>query len=248
VRIVLGGLFVTALVGSLFLWAFLTIIWPEMKRAQRLTLKEKTHDNLALIGAALRAYHDDYKCFPPAVIRDSAGKPMHSWRVLLLPYLGEKELYRAYKFDEPWDGPTNSTLLIHSMPAVYRDPADPDSRITAETPYLAVCGDGSVFPRDGSVILEEITDGPGDTVMVVEAARSGIAWMEPLDMQITRMNYSVNSNFGPDSVATLAGDGPQILLADGTVKELVPEVSAAQLRALVTIRGGETVHWTSIAK
>jgi hypothetical protein len=113
---------------------------------------------------------------------------------------------------------------------------------------LAVCGDGSVFPRDGSVILEEITDGAGDTVMVVEAARSGIAWMEPLDMQITRMNYTVSTNYGPDSIATLSGDGPQILLADGTVKELVPNASAAQLRALVTIRGGETVHWASIAK
>ena len=36
---------------------------------------------------------------------------MHSWRVLLLPYLDRSDLYKAYDFTEPWDGPNNRKLL-----------------------------------------------------------------------------------------------------------------------------------------
>ncbi len=37
---------------------------------------------------ALHNYHSEYNALPPAYIADSSGKPMHSWRVLLLPFVG----------------------------------------------------------------------------------------------------------------------------------------------------------------
>src|SRR4051812_11083639 len=57
------------------------------------------------IALAMRSYQADYGCLPPAYIADAQGKPMHSWRVLLLPYLDQAGLYDAYNFGEPWDGP-----------------------------------------------------------------------------------------------------------------------------------------------
>jgi len=45
--------------------------------------KQPTTDGLALFN-----YHDDYGSYPPAYIADESGRPMHSWRVLILPYLG----------------------------------------------------------------------------------------------------------------------------------------------------------------
>ena len=71
-------------------------------------------NNLKQIGLALQNYLSSEGSFPPAYVVDSAGRPVHSWRVLLLPYFDGREadvvrnklLYEAYRFDEPWDGPT----------------------------------------------------------------------------------------------------------------------------------------------
>lgn len=63
--------------------------------------------NLRQISIALQKYHETYGSFPPAYVCDQAGKPMHSWRVLILPYLGEEKLYAKYNISEPWDSPGN---------------------------------------------------------------------------------------------------------------------------------------------
>jgi hypothetical protein len=71
------------------------------------------------LGRAIHNYYSANGCFPPAYIADKNRRPMHSWRVLLLPYLGENRLYGMYHFDEPWDGPSNRALADR-MPAVVR--------------------------------------------------------------------------------------------------------------------------------
>src|SRR4051812_47355571 len=56
--------------------------------------------NLKQLGIALENYHDAYKSFPPAYVVGDNGKPMHSWRVLLLPFLedpGMNDLYKQYR-------------------------------------------------------------------------------------------------------------------------------------------------------
>ena len=44
-------------------------------------------NHLKQIALALHNYHDEYKSFPPAYIADESGKRMHSWRVLILPFI-----------------------------------------------------------------------------------------------------------------------------------------------------------------
>ena len=75
-------------------------------------------NNLKHIGLALLNYNDIFGCFPPAYTTDANGKPMHSWRVLILPFIEQQTLYKRYRFDEPWDGPNNS-LLAKEMPSVF---------------------------------------------------------------------------------------------------------------------------------
>ena len=71
---------------------------------------------------ATHNYHDIARCFPAPAIRDERGKPLLSWRVHLLPVLGEESLYRQFHLDEPWDSEHNRKL-IPSMPDVLRSPA-----------------------------------------------------------------------------------------------------------------------------
>jgi hypothetical protein len=67
-------------------------------------------------------YHDAHGRLPPAVVYGKDGKPLYSWRVLLLPYLDEQELYQQFQLDEPWDSPHNLQLLPR-MPGFYAPPS-----------------------------------------------------------------------------------------------------------------------------
>jgi hypothetical protein len=101
--------------------------------------------NLEAIGMALRQYHTDFGSFPPAYVNGPDGRPMHSWRVLILPQLGERALYNSYDFREAWDGPMNRKL-IRRMPGVYSCPAHGDS---THVDYAAIVGKGTGFPDAG---------------------------------------------------------------------------------------------------
>src|SRR6185295_2767398 len=75
-------------------------------------------NNLKIIGLAMHNYHDTNQRFPAAAIYDKQGKPLLSWRVAILPYLNQKQLYESFHLDEPWDSEHNRKL-IPRMPAEY---------------------------------------------------------------------------------------------------------------------------------
>jgi hypothetical protein len=96
-------------------------------------------------------FHDTHKQFPPAAIFGPDGKPWHSWRVLLLPYLEQIALYDQYRFDEPWDGPNNKKLLA-AMPPVYRDPLYGEDQ--GHFPHYAVVTGPETMAVRGTVSLD----------------------------------------------------------------------------------------------
>lgn len=202
-------------------------------------------NNLRQIGIALQNYHDTYGSFPPAYIADTNGKPMHSWRVLILPFLEQENLYKQYRFDEPWDGPNNSLLakMYPEMPH-YRCPSDPDTDPpSGTTSYLAVVGPETVWPGAKAVSLAKIKDGSSNTLLVVESHNTGIHWMEPRDLHTTQMPLSICPTQG-QGICSLHGPKPelaQVVLADGSVRALTDDTPPATVRALLTIAGGEEV-------
>jgi hypothetical protein len=99
-------------------------------------------DRLKIIGRALQAYAQDHGSYPPAALLNRKGQPTVSWRVLILPYLGEKDLYERFDLTKPWDDPVNLRLL-REMPAVYLR-SDPFADRT-ETGFAGVEGVGSLF-------------------------------------------------------------------------------------------------------
>ena len=126
------------------------------------------HD-LRDIAAALQKYHQVNGCFPPAYIADNSGKPMHSWRVLVLPYM--YDLY-PYDFKEPWDGRTNKKLSTASVLG------------TTRTIYVAVVGAGAAWAGEKSRKCTDFGADPSKTIMLVEADASGIGWAEPKDLSL----------------------------------------------------------------
>ena len=133
------------------------------------------------ISKAMLLYQAVNGSFPPAYVADKNGRPMHSWRVLLLPYLDLNLLYQAYHFDEPWNGPHNRALADR-MPSTYKCPDTPRSPASV-TSYVVVVGPNTAFPGAKAIREAEITDGITNTIMIVEAARAGINWLEPRDLK-----------------------------------------------------------------
>src|SRR5262249_5499853 len=124
-------------------------------------------------------YHDVNKHFPPQAVYSPDGKPLLSWRVLILPYLEKDDLYKEFHLDEPWDSEHNKKLLA-KMPKTYAMPGRQEKEPT-ETFYQGFAGKGAFFDGKQGTKIVDITDGASNTIMVVEAAKA-VPWSKPEDI------------------------------------------------------------------
>ena len=208
--------------------------------------------NLHNIALALHLYEQEYHCFPPAYVADKNGKPMHSWRVLILPYLDQDGLYRAYDFNEPWDGPKNSKLLA-KRPSPYACPSDPTAHTSGatQTNYVAVVGPSAAWPGEKSRRLDpaDFSGRISATIMVVETADSGISWADPRDLALDTLGVG-DGNLPALTVSSRHrcreefffisdhGFGANVAMADGCVRSLAPgNLSTENLRKILQIGG-----------
>jgi hypothetical protein len=196
--------------------------------------------NLGKIGAAISAYVADHGNFPPAYTTDERGLPLHSWRVLILPYLGYSALHEQLKLDEPWNSPHNARFLSQ-MPAEYHCPADSQAA-SDETSYFVVDGPGGfVFHADNETVPKEIIDGASQTVLVMEATGTGRVWMQPTDISLEGLAWAAHSGYR--GIGSMHRDGRYfVLTADGKVSALDAGTTGDELQALATKAGGEAVY------
>ncbi len=203
-----------------------------------------SHRRVDVLAHALHNYHTTYGCFPPAFVADKNGKPMHSWRVLLLPNLECHDLYRRYAFSEPWDGPKNR-LLWMEMPHVYRCPSIRGQN-SFSTNYVAVVGPDTVWPGEKSVSVENIVDGTSCTLLIVEVADSDINWMEPRDMTCRQAMAGVNLD-RTHGISSNHRGGAICGMANGFSAFLHDDASPEAIKALLTIHGDEPREVSSTA-
>lgn len=186
------------------------------------------------IMLAMYNYQDiNNNTFPPAVLYGPDGKTPYSWRVALLPYLGQNELYKEYKFDEPWDGP-NNIKLVARMPAVFACPDDEQALKSHFTSYFVPVGPGTLFPdRKEGMRIADITDETSNTIAVVEAKRP-IPWTKPEDIKIV-------DGLPEKPIGQLHPEGFEIGLADGSIRFLRGTIDPITLKLLFTRAGGEII-------
>jgi hypothetical protein len=128
-------------------------------------------------------YHDANKHFPPAVVCDKEGRLLLSWRVLLLPYLDEEDLFKRFHLDEPWDSPHNIQLL-DQMPDLFalppwgtREWCEPHSSF-----YQVFVGSGAAFEGcQGMTLPSDFPDGSSNTILIVTASKA-VPWAKPEDV------------------------------------------------------------------
>jgi hypothetical protein len=217
---------------------------PEQARAwaralvlpvREINAKNQCINNLKQIGLAMHNYHSKYKTFPPAYTVDKAGKPLLSWRVLILPYLEQESLFKEFHLDEPWDSPHNRAL-IERMPMMYRCP-DSSGKAAAKgmTTYLVPRGKSTIFPGAEGVQLKQVTDGTSNTIFVADAPDDqAVTWTKPDDWEVDAA-ADLKRIFGHHPEGTIFS------FADGSVHFIRDTVDADLLKKLLTRDGGEVI-------
>jgi hypothetical protein len=161
---------------------------------------------------------------PPAVITNSKGHPLSSWRLGIWPYADSgSEVRMDMRFDAKWDDPVNRRWASRS-PNCYCLERNAD--VPGETNIVAVTGPGTAFDPARQWRLVDL---PPDTILFIEIANSGLHWMQPGDLSIDHVPATITSG--------LYGRGVHVGFADGFVWFLRNDVPLEKLKKFLTIDG-----------
>lgn len=208
------------------------LLLPAVQASREAARRMQSSNNLKQIALAMHNYHDAYGTLPKAAITSPDGEPLLSWRVSLLPFLDQGQLYDQFRLDEPWDSPHNAAL-IQQMPALYASAGQPLK--PGHTTYHAATGERMLFPPDHEIKFADVTDGLSNTLMVLEGnAASQVPWTSPEYLEI-------DDN---DPLANFRGARPggfHAAIGDGSVRFLADMIDWEVFKALLTRDGQEQV-------
>jgi hypothetical protein len=209
--------------------------------------KQQSASNLRRIAQSLADYAVESRRLLPAAICDKkTGQPLLSWRVALLPLIGQGALYQQFNLDEPWDGPSNKKLLDR-MPPIYAPPgarsgagamtyyrgfiAAPNSPV--RTAWATEPARDSPFGAWGGRFPGPLTDGTSNIIAVVEAGEP-VPWTRPGEL-----DYDARKPL--PKLGGLFTDGFHVGLMDGAVLFFRNDIDERSLRAYITANGGEVI-------
>jgi hypothetical protein len=222
-------------VAVLFVLAALFL--PQMRRGggRQSAYRSACFNNLSKIGQAIKAYHDEHQVYPPAYTVDANGNPLHSWRTLILPYLGEEALYKTIDLTKPWKDPVNAQALQTQVNTYQCAAADLPLNHTG---YLAIVTPQSCLRPGKSATKQEQTDDPDKTALVVEVPHEkSVPWMSPNDADETLF---VDQMRDTKQTANWPHMGTSnVLFVAGNTQAIDVETPAAERRAMITIAGGD---------
>lgn len=205
---------------------------PVIRTTRAMALRQQSENNLQAVAAAVLNYQKIHNRLPAPHIADAQGNPHLSWRVAILPHLGQDDLYKRFRLNEPWDSEHNRQL-IPLMPQSLRSPLS--ERPAGWTNYLAVRGENALFPAEGPVNTSLIEDKPATTAMLVEANdEKAVPWTKPED-------FSPGKQQPAEGLLGLQMNGFLMALADGHVRFVAQGTTPEAIRAFYTRNGQEPI-------
>lgn len=198
---------------------------------------EEARQNLSQMGVAIQNYRDAHNVYPQNTyeVRGKESRPLLSWRVHLLPFVGEQQLFKQFKLNEPWDSAANKPLLAQ-MPSVYTTNALRKKNSEGMTYLRGFIHEHSLFekPVPGSPprTIPGIGDGPANTIFVIESSEA-VEWTKPNDI-----------DWPPGAPRPPLGGSEawpyfMALMGDGQVKQLRRDIPEQTLRLLIDHRDGQ---------
>ena len=190
--------------------------------------------NLKQIALALKKYEEIHHALPPAYTTDANGKPLHSWRTLILPFIEQGKLYESIDLTKPWDDPANAEAAKKLVEVYHCPSSECDDN---HTTYFAVLTPNSCLRATETRNLSDVTDAASKTLMVIEVNdEHAVPWMSPIDA-----DEDVVLNLGKSQPTAPHRKGMNAAFVDGHVDFLNADLSTDQRRALISIGGNEKV-------
>lgn len=214
------------------------MVLPAMNSAREKARLAMVKVNFRQLVVAYMVLADKNGRYVEPASRSNDGKPLLSWRVHLLPYLGQEALYNEFKLDEPWDSDHNRKL-ISRIPDLYVNPSGPvDERTKGLTHMQAVVGPGTLWNDAKSLKLDAQRDASSDTILFLEADQA-VEWTRPEDLSLDPSNPF-------RGLGRLRNGRVLIGFADGSIRELVLKSIAPEvLSGAFTHSGGEQIAFPS---
>jgi prepilin-type N-terminal cleavage/methylation domain-containing protein/prepilin-type processing-associated H-X9-DG protein len=196
----------------------LGLLLPAVMKVRESANRMSCRNNLKQLGLALHLYQVDHDAFPPGQVigpLPEAGVTQavgHGWGPFVLPYIEQRALAAAYRWDLGNADPANQPVVIHPL-KVFQCPSAQSDRYFYGGPFAlyggkAACGDyGPTWGVDAALVRLGLITEPGDEPYFVPGWPNSIP-----DLWIYRGVLIPNEMTRPGQI--LDGTSNTILLAE----------------------------------
>jgi len=217
------------------------LVKPALANARTAAQRAQAANNLKQLMLSMHMYHDINKHFPAQASRKDGNKLL-SWRVHVLPYLEQDDVYKQFHLDEPWDSEHNKKL-IEKMPPIFASPNAPaDLAAKGMTTYLVPVGPKTVFEGEEGIHLSKVTDGTSNTIAIVEVApEHAVIWTKPDDWSVDFKKPFAGLRGKPAKDPPKQAAGFLAGFCDGSVHFISESIEWETVRRLLQKDDGEPV-------
>lgn len=199
--------------------------------------RERSANRLKQLALAAQQYAEAQPTLPPGATVSDKGDLLHSWMTLMLPYLGELELFNQIDLAVPWNHSSNEEAIKRWVEAY---DSDFQRSFVNGYPTAGYSANAHVISGARARAMSEIIDGVSQTILFGEIASDPKPWGYPKNWRDPAIGIDNPAGFGSPQWGAPVHSA-YFVFADGSVREIPKSVDPKVLRALATPAGGEIV-------
>ena len=180
--------------------------------------KAQCTNNMKMLALGMNNMAFAMRGYPPAQRMNKEGEIQYNWRIALLPYLEQEQMYEEIMNNLPGDS-SHNRQFEDKMPSFFACSEFPNLR-PRQTSYQVIVGPEAPFEGNRRTGLDDFERGLSNTILFVETTQ-GVPWMSPVDLPYANLDHGVvplkSKLWG---VGSGHRRGTAVAWADGSVRTL----------------------------